>query len=363
MPIVFYCLTIVLIIASLRINHKDCFLDKNSSNTIKGFFVLMIVLWHILKSFHYDGFLSSQLGSFLQISGQLIVSMFFFISGYGIIYSVEQNGVIYSKSIITNRFLRILPYSISSLIPYFIYSACLSKPHSFQDYLLSVIGLSSFGNVNWFLFVILLCYFLCSIVYLFKWRNKYIPIVLIAAGIVAYFLFMLLFKRDLTYWYDTVICFPLGMFAALYKDKINSVLSKNKAIPITFMVMSLAEIVLMAVIVKAIVGYYEPNAFIMIPNNICLCLFFVCLTKLFTLKSPVLEYLGKASFAIFFMHMFVINCFIDIGTIPNEHLNYLVLFIASAAIGIPFYYIYKLVDKYITNPIVEWNRSLIKENK
>ena len=60
--------------------------------------------------------------------------------------------------------------------------------------------------------------------------------------------------------------------------------------------------------------------------------------------------------------MIVINCFRGFGTIDNEYLNYLVLFITSISIGMPLYYIYKLIDKYITDPIVKWNRLLIKQD-
>ena len=361
MPVVFYALLMVLLLISFRVKREDGFLDYNSSNVIKGFLVLIIVFSHILNAFHYGGFMATPLGWFRTILGQLCVSMFFFISGYGIEYSIETKGVKYSKSIFTNRFLRIFFYSALGLLPFFIYSFCLGKGHPIEDYFLAFIGLRSFGNASWFLFAILVCYFLCSVVYLFNWKKKYVPVVLISVSVVGYIFIMYLLKQP-PYTWDTIVCFIYGMVVSIFRERINKFLSKKKWAPYVLMLLSIGMVTILQWIVNSEYVLFFPEIAEMWFANVFFCLFFICLTKVTTLKSPILSYLGKASFAIFIMHGLVICCFVDIGTIPNEHLNYLVLFITSVAIGIPFYYIYKLIDKYITNPIVNWNRSLIKKD-
>lgn len=328
-------------------------MDKSSSTTLKGFFILLIVFSHILNNFAYTGHFSSVLWLFRSIMGQLVVSLFFFISGYGILYSVDKNDDVYSRSLVTNRVLRIIFYMAISLIPYFIYCAWLNKTHPASDYFLAIIGLTSFGNSRWFVFAILVCYFVSSLFFFFHYKHKVIPVLLITVSIVMYIVIFVLLNKS-TYEYNTIICFPLGLFTGLYRDKINKLLDK-KPLTISLLPISVGVVVL---------DYYLsrfglPDLLLMTISNIFFCLFFVCLTKIFTLKSPVLEYLGNASFAIFIMHMFVVNCFVDLGTIPNEWLNYFVLFTTSVLIGIPFYYLYKVIDKYITNPIVKWNRELI----
>lgn len=61
------------------------------------------------------------------------------------------------------------------------------------------------------------------------------------------------------------------------------------------------------------------------------------------------------------MHLLVVNMFIDLGSIPNENINYLVLFTSAISIGIPMYYMYKLIDKIFTNKIVDFSRQKIKQ--
>ena len=253
-----------------------------------------------------------------------------------------------------------LKRTILGLIPFFIYSACLGKEHPISDYFLAVIGLRSFGNETWFLFAILVCYLLAAIVYLFNWKNKYIPVVIISAGSISY-IFIMFFLGKAAYTWDTIVCFIYGMIAALFRNKISELLSKKKWIPYLIMTISVVAVTGLQWIVNSRFVIYLPEIIQMWFVNAFFCLFFVCLTKVFTLKSPVLSYLGKASFAIFIMHKIVICCFVDLGTIPNEWLNYFVLFLASPLAGVPMYYIYKVIDKYIINPIVGWNRNLVRE--
>lgn len=358
MPILFYAVAIVLLLISLRFKKDDGFLDKNSSNVIKGFFILLIVFSHILNAFPYHGVMSHPLAIFRAILGQLVVTMFFFISGYGIMYSIDSKGNAYSKSIITNRFLRILIYTIISLVPFFIYAACLNKQHPVQDYFLAIIGLRSFGNETWFILAILVCYALSTMVYLFKWKNNYVPAIVISAGIIVYIVLAYFFLRK-SHTYNTIIAFLFGLFAYLFKNKINGLLLRKKFVPYLTMVISVIAVVTL----RSFVSPRLPNNVLqlgeMTISNFFFCLFFVSLTKVFTLKSRPLSYLGKASYAIFLMHRIVICCFQDIGTIPNEHLNYLVIFAAAVLVGIPMYYIYKPLDLFVINPIVNWNKKLV----
>ncbi len=351
MPIIFYAVLFVLFAISIRPNKSTQYLDKDSCDVIKGFFIILIVFTHVLDHFPYSGFMSNPLTLFRNGLGQLCVSMFFFISGYGIVYSVLNKGPLYSKSLLINRFLRILFYTIISLIPYFIYCACLGISHSVSDYFLSFIGLSSFGNVSWFIFAILVCYLLCAVVYFFNWSNSILPTLLISIGILLYIIFMFVFGEDAYKW-DTIICFIYGMFFYIFKDKICIILNKSKLIPLLSMIVSVG-------VVSLLQYFHIQTIFKLWFTNFFFCLFFVSLTKLFTLKSYVLSYLGKSSYAIFIMHYLVILCFVDVGSINNEWANYFVLFIASLFIGIPINYIYKIVDLYVISPLLKLYKNNI----
>ncbi len=360
MPIVFYGIAFIALASSLRINKNEGFLDKDSSNVIKGFFILLIVFSHILNSFPYNGAFASLLSGFRGILGQLLVSMFFFISGYGITLSVEKKGDVYAKSIGTNRLLRIIIYSIFSLIPFYIYSLCLEREVSFADFSLAIIGLKSLGNSSWFLFAILFCYFVSTVVFLFNYKNLFLPIIIITLGVFGYIIVMFLIGEPSWTW-DTIISFPIGMFICYFRDFINSLLGR-KTICYSIMGLSVLIVTLLQYLSIRFTEYF-PEIVEMWLANFFFCLFFVSLTKVFVLKSVLLGYLGKISFAIFYMHQIVLCSFRDMRPIPNESLNYLVLFISVVVIGIPFHYIYQMIDEFFTNPIVQRNKALVvKDN-
>ena len=362
MPIVFYGLLAIVFFASLRFKKDDGFLDHNSSNVIKGLFILLVVFHHILLFFPYSGHFSWLINKFRDLSGQLIVTMFFFISGYGILFSILTKGIVYSKTLFFNRFLRIIVYTAIALIPCFIYTACLGITHPIEDYFLAFIGLRTFGNSGWFIFAILVCYLLCSIVYLFNWKNHYIPSLLITIGILAYVVAMYMIKNDSFWTYDTIIAFPIGIFSCLIRSQVNSLLSKRKWIPYVIVVVSFALVFMLRYFVIPRIGNSRAvYVCLMGFANLFLCIFFISLTKVFTLKSKILSFFGNASFAIYIMHLLIVNMFIDLGSIPNENINYLVLFTSTISIGIPMYYIYQLIDKVFTNKIVDFSRQKIKQ--
>lgn len=362
MPILFYSLIAIFFLISLRKRSDDGFMDKQSSNVIKGFFIFLIVFSHVLNQFPYQGFLSVPLNYFRSILGQLIVSMFFFISGFGIILSIKKKGKMYSRSLVTNRLLRIVLYTIFLLIPFYIYSAVIGNKSGIFDYLLSFIGLKSFGNETWFILAILVCYAACSVVFFFNYKNLIVPIILTSSIILIYIIVMLVTKQPSCTW-DTIVCFPFGMFAGIYYDNIKSILSKKRALfllIISIVIVPLLQYGIYAInlkqkiLVLRIIEMLLANAFF--------CLFFVCLTRIFVLKSHVLGFCGKASYAFFLMHRLIICIFSEVVHLQNSTLNYFVVFTLSIAIGIPFFFLCKLLDKYIINPIVDMNIKRIKIN-
>jgi len=360
-PLLFYALIIAIFVISFRVNKNETFLDKNSTNTIKGLFVILIIFSHILNYFPYteNDFFSKVLGIFVGAPGQLVVTMFFFVSGYGIAFSIINKGSQYSKTILTNRFLRIIIYAVVSLIPFFIYNAIIGKTFEIQDYFLAIIGLKSFGNASWFLFAILVCYFVTGIIYLFNYKNNILPFLIISVCLLVYAVLGSFLMKDFQYKFDTILAYPIGLFTMLFSKKILALL-KNKRIALFFSALFLLLTIGGRIIMQTPLENEYSHVFLMLFCNLSLCMFFTSLTRAIVFKSLVLEYFGKCSFAMFIIHLLAVRLFVDIIHIDNQSLNYLAVFSASIAIGIPFYYIYHLLDRFVVNPIVILNKKMIR---
>ncbi len=194
---------------SVRLNKGEETLTKNSCDAIRGLCVIFILFSHISSYIAFDDFGSKYLNAILACIGQLMVAPFFFFSGYGIASSVLKKGRSYEKTILIKHFFKVFLYVFVSLIPYCVL-ALVNGVYSWADYLLAPIGLASIGNSNWFIFAILFCYLSSGLALLVPFKNKAWPILITSLSVFGYVIAFKLLGYG-AWWYDTILCFPLGL--------------------------------------------------------------------------------------------------------------------------------------------------------
>ena len=98
---------------------KEAYLSKEATSNIKGIFTIMILLSH------FRGYVDISSGSiyvkFINFFGQLMVTMFLFYSGFGIMESLAKKKN-YIKSFFSNRFLKTFIHFDLAVIIYIIVS-------------------------------------------------------------------------------------------------------------------------------------------------------------------------------------------------------------------------------------------------
>lgn len=110
------------------------------------------------------------------------VDIFFFLSGFGLYYSLQKKNSLlqwYKK-----RYVRILvPYLIISIVGFIDY--CINKPYGFGEYLyrLSLLSFWTDHNVAWFLAVIIPFYAITPLLYRFLFSHKHSVIAALAITI------------------------------------------------------------------------------------------------------------------------------------------------------------------------------------
>lgn len=122
--------------------------DKDKVVVLKPFLALGIVLSHLSS---YSIYLHD-----FQRWGSLIVGIFFFISGYGLSYSLHYK-VGYIRNFFLHRIAKalLLPY-MGALLFYFVLNGNWSD-YSFFDHISRVSGPSLIPN-DWFVFALVYCY-------------------------------------------------------------------------------------------------------------------------------------------------------------------------------------------------------------
>ena len=141
----------------------DGYISKEQCNCIKGFFIVVVFCRHIAPYLVDAGYDFSIFGDslFRHIDGrigQLLVAMFLFYSGYGVMESIKKKGSNYLDNIPKRRLMPTLANFDVAIVLFLIVDLCLGIHYDTKDVLLSFIGWKSVGNSNWYIFVILCCY-------------------------------------------------------------------------------------------------------------------------------------------------------------------------------------------------------------
>lgn len=307
--------------------HKD-YLTKESTLSIKGFFVLLVFFSHFRGYAELSGsFLDVSFNWITNLLGQLIVAMFFFYSGFGIFESYKTKGNEYVKGFLLKRFL---PTWISFAICicfFIIENAVLGNTYSVLDLALSFTGWSSIGNSNWFMFVTFALYILFFLVFfIFKKTNNYFKLSLLTIASCGLLVTLYIFKDS--YWYNTLLCFVTGAWYSLLKDRIDKFISKSNRN--YFLILT-----------AGLIGFV--SAYLLIGwHGVFYCVYstmFGLLVVLMTMKikfrSFPLSFVGKHVFSIYILQRLVFSALVFIK-IENPYR----LFFISLLITIVISYLY-----------------------
>ena len=210
-----------------RIGFHDNYLDKEQCSSIKGIFILIVFLRHILPYIQNAGYTMSSLPDQIfffinQHIGQLLVAMFLFYSGYGVTESIKKKGQTYINSFPKRRILTtLINFDVAVLFFLFI-NILLGIKMSASQIALSFTCWESIGNSNWYIFVVILCYFITYISYVIS--KKHFVLITMVFSVISV---LALFYFKPTHWYDTLLCYPAGMMWSAKKENIDLFVKKH----------------------------------------------------------------------------------------------------------------------------------------
>lgn len=209
---------------------KD-YMSIERTNLIKGVFVLLVLLGHAAPYCKLDGALDQSYITLKEHLHQMVVSVFFLYSGYGMMKSILKKGYDYIKDIPLKRFLIVLLNFDIAVCLYLIVGAFLGQTFDGKTILFSLIGWESVGNSNWYMFAIFGLYILMFFSFiLLRWCEKRGAIYV---GTAIFTVLTMLFvmweiRMGLPNWYyNTMILMPVGCWYALLQKPIEKFVMKN----------------------------------------------------------------------------------------------------------------------------------------
>lgn len=304
--ILFYFLLFLLVLVRLRYCRQGFYTDYlsfDTTNAVKGLFIALVFIKHITlyilnSGYVFDNSYFSRAFLFIDAQvGQWIVAMFLFYSGYGIMESIRKKGMAYVQSIPRKRILTTLINFDIAVALFAIVSLFVPNDYSIKQYLLSFTGWEAVGNSNWYIFVIMLCYLLSYVCFRIpidhQYLNSYIH-TYTKRSVICFLLLLIsvvvLYYAKPAHWYNTMLCFGLGVFFSIWREHIETILKRYY-----WLLLSLSFIVFM------ILGEsrYYISGFVHNVYCIVFCLLIVMLTMKFKINNTILIWAGKNLFPLY----------------------------------------------------------------
>lgn len=195
----------------------------------KGYFIALIFMSHLMGN--WAGHTNIFDETYIVINGyigQLVVVLFLFLSGYGVTYSVDHRGDNYLRQFPRKRILKTWVHFAVIVLLYWGVQFVLGNLYDYKTVIKAIIGLESLGNSNWYIFAILFLYVVSYIGFSVgrrfakkKENKKNWLIIGMIITLIATFIYILVFRKVLEYstvWYDSVICYAVGIFYYLVED-------------------------------------------------------------------------------------------------------------------------------------------------
>ncbi len=225
-------------------------LNRDTTTAINGFFILIVLVNHANQyisgtGFAYTSWMDASYRHVASYVGQLIVAMFLFNSGFGVMESIKHKKDEYVRNMPKRRILPVLANFDIAVLVFCVLNLLLGISMNVRQFLLSLVCWDDVGNSNWYIFAILYCYVAVYVAFrLAKSCDRGLMFALF--GILAYALVMPFFKGG--YWYDTIFAFATGLIVSNYKECIHAF--ANKYYWTCFVVLAVCF-----VIGKIVVGY------------------------------------------------------------------------------------------------------------
>lgn len=286
-------LIIILVISGFGLikteTHDTC-LNKEYTDAIKGLFIIIVFYSHIIPYLTTAGVSFSPIldipsNRFIQKTGQLMVVMFLFYSGYGVMESIQKKGELYIRSMPLKRILSTLANYAIAVTVFFIMNTIIGIHYSIKEYILSLIAWESVGQSNWYIFAIICCY-LSSYLSFSVFKQKNYALASTVLLLLVYYIILHSLKNS--WWYNTILAYPAGMLVSLNKKDVFCILERHY--PLCFSGLLLLFILLFL---------YRNATPIYLTMSVIFAFLMFSATYKFVIKNKFLTWCGKNLFQIY----------------------------------------------------------------
>lgn len=275
--------------------HRGAFredaLSLDNTKALKGILAILVVLHHL-----YQQVQMGRLYFFFDNVGILCVSLFLFLSGYGLLKRYAGTPG-YRATILRRRIPSVLIPYLCLILIYWLFSGVSGPILTPAEVLQSLVSGFPIVAHSWYILCILVFYigFYLSVL---LWRRNLPGIIGSNALLCILWVALCRARGFAPYWYNAAILFPMGIFWAAYENQLQAFLRTHYGPAL-------------AVSLLGFCGFF-PAALVTAGEDIFVSLFwpgcccFVVLVLLILMKfrfgNPIVLFLGEISFALYGIH-------------------------------------------------------------
>ena len=296
-----FVLLLISVLVFLLPENTD-YLGVKSTTGLKGFLALCIVFHHLSKWVTTGTEFSN-----FSYMGTYIVSVFFFLSGYGL-YVQNERKENYLDNFLVKRLSRILtPFIVISSI-YLIYRSINGQELTVSFFMNLFKKGSTVIYNGWFVDIIILMYVFFYISFK-TFRNRTVAILVNTLLIGGYIILAIKLGYGF-WWYNSSFPFALGLIWAKYNKKIDKMLNDYYFVGIILATCLLFMSHQYSFILKKL-HLVDEFSYGVSANldNIIFTLFFILVARKIDFSNKYLLFLGRISFELYMVHGLVISIF------------------------------------------------------
>ena len=304
--------------------------DKQDTYSLRGLCIILIIFHHLYQNtyYHYGVPYPHLAIIVLDSIGYLSTAVFFLLSGYGLSFSINKNGISY-RYVLTHLLKLLLPFVFIWLID----TICQIFTDGDQfNQVFNLLTLSISRNNYWFLKIIFVLYVTVFLVH--KYIKKTTGGILFLT--LCYIIIMSLVLKENTYWWNSVICFPLGMLCQ------QCAIMRQCPRKIVLW----CSLFLVGFVLSVIAQEYISDSSAALPIKVvsmCTCAVSFSFIAIYSvsrinIRNPLTNYAGKHSLPIYLFHIFFVNFY------PSNIFVYVFMVLSATVV---FVYIYDYIQRGI----------------
>ncbi len=335
--LLFFLVYIIICLYGIRFctQGNENYLSIDTTTSIKGIFILLVFFSHFNSYVSLTSQTNLIYRSIVGLFGQAMVTLFLFYSGYGVMESIKKKGIDYIDSFPCKRILATLFRFDCAVLLFLIVGVIFGSQYSLEQIILSLLGWETLGNSNWYIFVILVLYFITYLAFkLIKTKNYIVQVIVITVITCVLIVICRRYNIKPMHWYDTALCYTVGMFYSLLRKYIDSVFRKN--------IMWFVLLIALAGTFIVFKSHGSTAAYLL--SNIVFALIVVCFTMRFHIGNRILNWCGDNLFELYILQRIPMIVFKNLGVDQINIYFYFILCLVCTVLLIKLF-------KYITSSL------------